>query len=168
VQTEQEWQTNNNNPIFIPGNVALLKFSHWWMTHDVDQRFPIPFLALPVLHIFPCLAWFTHPIQIISSLEVSYLHELCSNWCDPYTVFIASSSLSMGKPFKFTSLRNMGWNWEPVMKPIVVMLFLVFWSVSVYAFRGRGFGWRLQGGWDIRFQCYQAKVSIFQNLLQHI
>ncbi len=23
----------------------------------------------------------------------------------------------------------------------------------------------LQGGWDVRFQCYQAKVSIFQDLL---
>ncbi len=26
----------------------------------------------------------------------------------------------------------------------------------------------LQGGWDVRFQCYQAKVSIFQDLLLHI
>ncbi len=41
------------------------------------------------------------------------------------------------------------------------MLSVVFWSVSVYAFRGHGFGRRLQGGWDIRFQRYQVKVSIF-------
>ncbi len=26
----------------------------------------------------------------------------------------------------------------------------------------------LQGGWDVRFQCYQAKVSIFQDLLLHL
>ncbi len=26
----------------------------------------------------------------------------------------------------------------------------------------------LQGGWDVRVQCYQAKVSIFQDLLLHL
>ncbi len=26
----------------------------------------------------------------------------------------------------------------------------------------------LQGGWDVRFQSYQAKVSIFQDLLLHL
>ncbi len=26
----------------------------------------------------------------------------------------------------------------------------------------------LQGGWDICFQCYQAKVSIFQDVLLHL
>ncbi len=31
----------------------------------------------------------THLIQIISSLEESYVHELCSNWGAPYTVSIA-------------------------------------------------------------------------------
>ncbi len=36
------------------------------------------------------------------------------------------------------------------------------------AFRGRGFGRRLQGGWDVHFQCYQAKVSIFQDLLLNL
>ncbi len=51
---------------------------------------------------------------------------------------------------------------------IVVMLSLVIWSVRVHAFRGRGFGRRLQGGWDVRFQWYQAKVSIFQDLLLHL
>ncbi len=25
-----------------------------------------------------------------------------------------------------------------------------------------------QGGWDVGFQCYQAKVSIFQGLLLHL
>ncbi len=37
-----------------------------------------------------------------------------------------------------------------------------------YAFRVRGFRLRLQGGSDIHFQCYQAKVSIFQDLLPHL
>ncbi len=47
---------------------------------------------------------------------------------------------------------------------IIVMLSLVVWSVCVHVFRGRDFGRQLQGGWDIRFQCYQAKVSIFHLL----
>ncbi len=34
------------------------------------------------------------------------VHELCSDWHDPYTVFIALYSLSRGNPLKFTSLRN--------------------------------------------------------------
>ncbi len=49
-----------------------------------------------------------------------------------------------------------------------LMLSLVFCSLTVCAFRGRGFGRRLQGGWDVRFQCYQAKVSIFRDLLLHL
>ncbi len=30
---------------------CTIKLSHWWMTHDVTQRFPIPVLAPPALHI---------------------------------------------------------------------------------------------------------------------
>ncbi len=85
VQTEQEWQANINNPIFLPGILVLLltaiKFSHRWMTHDVAQRFTVP--------------------------------------------------------------------------------------LSVCAFRGRGFGWRLQGGWCVRFQCYQA-ISAFSEISNSI
>ncbi len=45
-------------------------------------------------------------IQITSSLEESYVHELCSDWYDPYTVFTAPYSLSRGNTLKFISLRN--------------------------------------------------------------
>ncbi len=48
----------------------------------------------------------THLIQIISSLEESYVHELCSDWHAPYTVFIAPYSLSRENPLKFIWLRN--------------------------------------------------------------
>ncbi len=34
--------------------------------------------------------------------------------------------------------------------------------------RSGGVALDLQGGWDVRFQCYQAKVSIFQDLLLHL
>ncbi len=34
--------------------------------------------------------------------------------------------------------------------------------------RGRGSGRRTQGRRDVRFQCYQAKISIFQDLLLHL
>ncbi len=44
----------------------------------------------------------------------------------------------------------------------------LFCFLSICAFRGCGFGRRLQGGWDVRFQCYQAKVSIFRDLLLHL
>ncbi len=33
---------------------------------------------------------------------------------------------------------------------------------------GMGLDRDLQGGWGIRFQCYQAKVSIFQDVLLHL
>ncbi len=38
---------------------------------------------------FACLSLLTHLIQIISSLEVRSMHELCSDWHAPYTVSIA-------------------------------------------------------------------------------
>ncbi len=37
---------------------------------------------------------------------MSYVHELCSDWHAPYTVFIAPYSLCRGNLLKFTSLRN--------------------------------------------------------------
>ncbi len=36
-------------------------------------------------------------------------------------------------------------------------------DVVYCAFRGLGFGRRLQAGWDVSFQCYQAKVSILRD-----
>ncbi len=56
VQTEQEWQANINNPIFLSGIVVLLlnvaiTFFHRWMTHVVVQWFIFPVLALPAMHI---------------------------------------------------------------------------------------------------------------------
>ncbi len=43
----------------------------------------------------------THQIQITSSLEESYVQELCSDWHAPYTVFIAPYSLSKENLLKF-------------------------------------------------------------------
>ena len=68
--------------------------------------FSIPVLVPPSSAYFACLSLLTHLIQIISSLEVSSVHELCSHWHGPYTVFIAPYSLSRGNLLKFTSLRN--------------------------------------------------------------
>ncbi len=89
---------------------CAITFSHRWM-NAVAQRFPIPVLApppppppppLPILHV----SLNTHLIQITSSLEESYVHELCSDWHAPFTVSIAPYSLSRGNPLKFISLRN--------------------------------------------------------------
>ncbi len=68
-------------------------------------RFSIPVLA-PCSEYFAYLSLLTHLIQIISSLEVRSVHELCSDWHAPYTVSIAPYSPSRGNPLKFTSLRN--------------------------------------------------------------
>ncbi len=48
----------------------------------------------------------THLIQVICSLEVRSVHELCSDWHWPFTVSIAPYSLSRGNLLKFSSLRN--------------------------------------------------------------
>ncbi len=59
------------------------------MIYTSDSQFPrSAFLA--------CLSLLTHLIQIISSLEVRSVHELCSDWHAPYTVSIAPYSLSRG------------------------------------------------------------------------
>ncbi len=47
---------------------------------------------------FACLSLLTHLIQIISSLEVRSVHELCFDWHAPYKVSIAPYSLSRGNP----------------------------------------------------------------------
>ncbi len=72
----------------------------------LNQRFSIPVLAPHRSTYFSCLSLLTHLIQIISSLEVRSMNELCSDWHAPYTVSIAPYSLSRGKPLKFTSLQN--------------------------------------------------------------
>ncbi len=54
--------------------------------HDLHQQFSIPILT--PIHpptYFACLSLLTHLIQIISSLEVRSVHELCSDWHAPYT-----------------------------------------------------------------------------------
>ncbi len=45
----------------------------------VEQRFSIPVLAHPRSAYFACLSLLTHLIQMISSLEVRSVHELCSD-----------------------------------------------------------------------------------------
>ncbi len=55
----------------------------------LKQRFSIPVLAPPRSAYFACLSLLTHLIQIISSLEVRSVHELCSDWHAPYTGSIA-------------------------------------------------------------------------------
>ncbi len=54
-----------------------------------QQRFSIPVLAPPRSAYLACLSLLTHLIQIISSLEVRSVHELCSDWHAPYTGSIA-------------------------------------------------------------------------------
>ncbi len=72
---------------------------------NLAQRFSIPVLAPPALHI--CMSLFVkHLIQIISLLEVRSMHELCSDWHAPYTGSIAPYSLSRGNPLKFILFRN--------------------------------------------------------------
>ncbi len=71
-------------------------------SHFLKQRFSIPVLA-PRSEYFAYLSLLTHLIQIISSLEVRSVHELCSDWHAPYTVSIAPCSLSRVNPLKFTS-----------------------------------------------------------------
>ncbi len=81
---------------------CTIKFSHRWKTHVVAQRFPFP-----VLCIF-CMSRLvnTQLIQIASSVEESYVHELCSDWQAPYTVPIAPYFLSRENLLKFISLQN--------------------------------------------------------------
>ncbi len=53
-----------------------------------------------------CMSLFvTHLIQIIYSLEMRSVHELCSDWHCPYSVH-CSLLPEQGNPLKFTSLRN--------------------------------------------------------------
>ncbi len=92
-------QENINNPIFLPGvgygstfTKCAIKFSHRWMTHVVAVH-PCIFCMSRLVN--------THLIQITSSLEKSYVHELCSDWHAPYTVFIAPYSLSRENLLKF-------------------------------------------------------------------
>ncbi len=86
----------------------------------LKQTFSIPVLAPPRSAYFACLSLLTHLIQIISSLEVRSMHELCSDWhapytgsiapytesIAPYTGSIAPYSLSRGNLLKFTLFRN--------------------------------------------------------------
>ncbi len=44
-------------------------------------------------------------------IEENNVHELCSDWHPPYTVFFAPYSLSRGNPLKFSE----DWNWEPLL-----------------------------------------------------
>ncbi len=89
-------QANINKPIFLPGigycstftNCAI-KFSPRWMTHVVASH--------PCIFCMFCLV----NTQITSSLEKSYVHELCSDWHAPYTVFIAPYSLSRENLLRF-------------------------------------------------------------------
>ncbi len=74
--------------------------------YPLEQRFSIPVLKPPRSAYFACLSLLTHLIQIISLLEVRFMHELCSDWHAPYTGSIAPYSLSRGNPLKFTSFRN--------------------------------------------------------------
>ncbi len=73
---------------------------------SIEQRFSIPVFVHPRSAYFACLSLLTHLIQIISSLEVCSVHELCSDWHAPYTGSIAPYSLSRENPLKFTSLQN--------------------------------------------------------------
>ena len=96
----------------VPCCINIKPCLHLWSekrqttSATLHQRFSIPVLAPPSSAYFACLSLLTHLIQIISSLEVSSVHELCSHWHGPYTVFIAPYSLSRGNLLKFTSLRN--------------------------------------------------------------
>ncbi len=58
--------------------------------------------APPLYIFFMSLLVNTPDNQIISSLEVRSMNELCSDWHASYTVSIAPYSLSRGKPLKFT------------------------------------------------------------------
>ncbi len=71
-----------------------MKSNIWSMIHSfiwiclqmsLKQRFSIPVLAPPRSAYFTCLSLLTHLIQIISSLEVRSMHELCSDLHAPYT-----------------------------------------------------------------------------------
>ncbi len=57
---------------------------HILFVRDLHQRFSIP---PPPAAYLACLSLLTHLIQIISSLEVRSVHELCSDWHAPYTVY---------------------------------------------------------------------------------
>ncbi len=49
-------------------------------TELLNQRFSIPVFVHPRSAYFACLSLLTHLIQVISLLEVSSMHELCSDW----------------------------------------------------------------------------------------
>ncbi len=64
-------------------------------TYILYSQFSIAVLAPPRSVYFACLSLLTHLIQIISSLEVHFMHELCSDWHAPYTVSIAPYTVSI-------------------------------------------------------------------------
>ncbi len=80
--------------------------------HDLHQRFSVPVFAAPRSAYFACLSLLTHLIQIISSLEVRSMDELCFDWYAPYTGSIAPCSLlpQQGKSVVvyFTSEHSFG------------------------------------------------------------
>ncbi len=103
----------------------------------LNQRFSIPVLAPHRSTYFSCLSLLTHLIQIISSLEVRSMNELCSDWHAPYTVSIAPYSLSRGKPLKFTSLQNIH-SWICVAQHLYARTSVTsYTSVNIYNFNSR-------------------------------
>ncbi len=78
------------------------------LMNSLNQRFPIPIPPLSNTHtqIFCMSLLVTHLIQITSSLEESYVHELCSDVYDHYSGSIAPYCLSRGNQLKFTSLQS--------------------------------------------------------------
>ncbi len=103
----------------------------------LKQTFSIPVLTPPRSAYFACLSLLTHLIQIISSLEVRSMHELCSDWHAPYTGSIAPYSLSRGNPLKFTSLRNIH-SWLCAAQRLHVRTSVTsYTSVNIYNFNSR-------------------------------
>ncbi len=129
---------------------------------------PIKTLGPSVLIVFPtCLS--TYVLAYLSTHPVSRRHDTSSSArsCCADRARMAGKHQQPDLPsWYFSTFTNCAikfshrWMTHDVAQRFTVPL-------SVCAFRGRGFGWRLQGGWDVRFQCYQA-ISAFSEISNSI
>ncbi len=126
-----------DKPLFIRWWPGLFVFTIWSATELKKNIWGRAHIWTPPISIPWLRPWLTHLIQIISSLEVRSMNELCSDWHAPYTVSIAPYSLSRGKPLKFTSLQNIH-SWICVAQHLYVRTSVTsYTSVNIYNLNSR-------------------------------
>ncbi len=127
---------------------------------------PIKTLGPSVLIVFP---------TCLSTYVLAYLYAPCSRRHDTSSSARSRTLCRQSKNGRQTSTNLPSWyfstftNCYKVFSPMndTWCSPAVHSSVERMCVQGRGFGWRLQGGWDVRFQCYQA-ISAFSEISNSI